>query len=154
MKQKTELPFDGFGMSFVVLARRWRRSLEETLAREGHADASWVPLVHLADSGEPLCQRELALRAGLDGSSLVRLLDILAARGLIERRAKLGDRRANLLHVTEAGHAVAADVLRILAQREAELLAGVTGEELRAVSDVFARISGNLATPAATETHA
>jgi len=153
MKRKMELPLDGFGMSFVVLSRHWRRSLEEALAREGHADTTWVPLVHLADCGEPLCQRELALRAGLDGSSLVRLLDLLAARGLIERRAKLGDRRANLLHLTEAGHAVADDVRRILAQRETEMVAGVTEAELRAVSDVFARIARNLTSPSAPESH-
>jgi MarR family transcriptional regulator, transcriptional regulator for hemolysin len=154
MKQNTDLPLDGFGMSFVVLARRWRRALEEALAREGHADATWVPLVHLADSGEPLCQRELALRAGLDGSSLVRLLDLLAARGLIERRTKLGDRRANLLHLTEAGRVAAADVRRILAERESEMVSGVAEAELRTISAVFERISRNLSAHADTETHA
>lgn len=153
MKQKHALPLDGFGMSFVVLARRWRRALEEALAHEGHADASWVPLVHLADGDEPLCQRELALRAGLDGSSLVRHLDMLAARGLIERRAKLGDRRTNLIHLTEAGHAVADDVRRILALREAEMASGIGAEELRMVGDVFARISDNLSRHPTGEPH-
>lgn len=152
MKRKTHLPLDGFGMAFVVLARHWRRALEETLAQAGYADTSWVPLIHLADGDEPLCQRDLAHRAGLDGSSLVRLLDMLAARGLIERRAKLGDRRANLLHITEAGRAAADDVRRILAAREGEMVAGVGEAEFDTVFAVFERISRNLAEPA-RETH-
>ncbi|WP_410859550.1 MarR family winged helix-turn-helix transcriptional regulator, partial [Paraburkholderia sp. SIMBA_054] len=49
-------------------------------------DATWVPLVHLHQTGGGLTQKELAALVGIDGSSLVRLLDILCRQGLAERR--------------------------------------------------------------------
>lgn len=138
------IPFDPprhrFGRVLVGLARRWRRRLDEALARGGFPDASWVPLVHLADHGDGICQRDLAARVGLDGSSLVRLLDALAARGHVERRPKPGDRRMNLVHLTDAGRRAVDDLQVILRACEAEMTADLDEADLALALDVFDRI--------------
>src|SRR4051794_20112205 len=92
-----------FGFQFAVLARRWRTYLDQALSEAGLTDATWAPLVHLDRSGDGVPQKTLALRIGIDGSTLVRLIDILESRGLVERRTDPTDRRARLLHLTEAG---------------------------------------------------
>jgi MarR family transcriptional regulator, transcriptional regulator for hemolysin len=133
-----------FGISFSIVARRWRRALDDALAEGGFADASWVALIHLHESGGGICQRDLAARAGLDGSSLVRLLDTLVARGQIERRAKASDRRANLVHLTDEGRAAVTRIRQILRACEVDLSAGIADGEFAAVLGVLDRIADNL----------
>ena len=55
----------------------WRHALDGRMAALGLSDAAWPPLVYLDRSGEGVTQSELATRCGIDGSTLVRLLDIL-----------------------------------------------------------------------------
>jgi len=106
-------PRDRFGFLFVTLARRWRRVIDHELAKAGLTDATWTPLIHLKEGGDDISQTELALRVGLDGSSLVRLLDLLESKGFIERRVDSNDRRARRILLTPAGEA---EVARIRAQ--------------------------------------
>lgn len=88
-------------------ARGWRRSLNLSLSPLGLTEATWLPLLYLHREG-PVRQIELADYLGLDRSSVVRLLDTLAAQGLIERQDDPSDRRAKLVVVTEA----AAQIIR------------------------------------------
>src|SRR3546814_11911523 len=95
-----------FGIRFSLLARRWRQVLDAHLATAGLSDATWIPLVHLSETGGGITQKELAALVGIDGSSLVRLLDILCRKGLVERRADESDGRARLIHLNpEIGRA-------------------------------------------------
>ncbi|WP_334176508.1 MarR family transcriptional regulator [Pseudoxanthobacter sp.] len=134
-----------FGMLFVGVARRWRATLDAGLACLGLSDASWPPLVHIARSGGGLSQKDLAARIGIDGSSLVRLIDLLAARGLVERRHDAADRRANLLFLTPAGEAAVVDVQRTLSRIEGEMLSALGNADLKALVAALEAIDGRIA---------
>ncbi|MDI4654951.1 MarR family winged helix-turn-helix transcriptional regulator [Xanthobacter autotrophicus] len=133
-----------FGMLFVVVARRWRSALDASLADRGLSDATWSPLLHIGRSGGGLSQKDLAARVGIDGSSLVRLLDILAAKGLIERRQDPADRRTNLLFLTAAGHGAMADIQSILNGIEARMLADLDDAEMEAMTKALERIEARI----------
>lgn len=137
-------PRTRFGLRFALLARRWRRTLDARLGEAGLTDATWAPLVHLHESGDGISQKTLAALAGLDASSLVRLIDILADRGMVERRTDPADRRARLIYLTAAGRAAVADILHLLGGHEAEMLADIGDDELAQVLDVFERIGRRL----------
>lgn len=128
-------------MQFVDVARRWRRALDYKLTATGLTDATWAPLVRLYESGDGIHQKELALRLGLDSSSLVRLLDILGKRGLIERREDPDDRRAKRILLTQQGQLAVQDIRQVLIQIEREILADVSDEEIALLSQVFDKIS-------------
>ncbi|MGE4326512.1 MAG: MarR family winged helix-turn-helix transcriptional regulator [Pseudodonghicola sp.] len=133
-------PRDRFGFLFVTLARRWRRVIDHELAKAGLTDATWTPLIHLKESGDDISQTELAMRVGLDGSSLVRLLDLLENKGLIERRVDSHDRRARRILLTPAGEA---EVARIRAQLycvERALLSDLSDEEIATMVQGFKAI--------------
>lgn len=133
-----------FGFVFSVLARRWRRQVDTRLAGVGLTDATWTPLIHLSELGDGISQKDLAARVGLDGSSLVRLIDILAERGLVTRRTCDTDRRTNLIFLTEAGHAAVADIRRLLSEAEMEMLADVSDAEIAAMLAAFTRIGARV----------
>lgn len=133
-------PRERFGILFVGTARRWRSVLDASLADLGLSDATWGPLIHLGRSGGGLSQKDLAARVGIDGSSLVRLIDILAAKELVERRQDAADRRSNLLFLTEAGQTVVRKIQRVLTKVEARILADFDEAEVDALTAALERI--------------
>lgn len=133
-----------FGVRFALLARRWRRALDARLAQAGLSDATWVPLVHLQESGGGITQKELAALVGIEGSTLVRLLDILSQRGLVERRVDASDGRARLIHLTDAGHTRVAEIRAELAKGEADILTDLSDAELDSMLRQFERIEQRL----------
>lgn len=133
-----------FGVRFALLARRWRRALDARLAEAGLSDATWVPLVHLHESGDGITQKELAALVGIDGSSLVRLLDILCRQGLVERRVDAADARARLVHLTDAGRARVTEIRRELEKGEAEMLADLSDADIAAMLRNFQLIEQRL----------
>ncbi|MFD1703633.1 MarR family winged helix-turn-helix transcriptional regulator [Methylopila henanensis] len=129
------------GYDLAVAARRWRRMLDETLSRYDLSDASWRPLLHLDRIGDGARQSDLAQSLGIEGPSLVRLLDRLAAAGLLERREDPSDRRAKTLHLTDAGLAAVARLRTVVAAACADMLEGVTEDEIAVCRRVLARVA-------------
>ncbi|MFM2279080.1 MAG: hypothetical protein RLZZ444_1311 [Pseudomonadota bacterium] len=129
-----------FGFALVGLARRWRLALDERLSDIGLSDAVWPPLVHLDRSGDAVSQTELAHRCGVDNSTLVRLLDILARQDLVERRVSERDRRSRLIILTDRGREALVAVYAILEEIETAMLADVSDEEIDQSLTMFDRI--------------
>src|SRR5271166_5769145 len=96
------------------LAHVYRREVNRALLAHGLSDSRALPVLQIARSGGGMRQGVLAEELGLEGPSLVRLLDQLSAAGLVERRDDPSDGRAKTLHVTEAGRALAAEIEKIL----------------------------------------
>jgi MarR family transcriptional regulator, transcriptional regulator for hemolysin len=145
-KAMSENPKRILGIRLVGLARRWRQYLDMQLSSSGLSDATWAPLMHLHRGGEGLLQRDLAARVGLDVSSLVRLLDILEERKLVERRPDPQDRRGKRLFLTEAGHAQVARIRNLIEPLEDTLLQDLDEPATEALLQAFARIEARLAT--------
>jgi MarR family transcriptional regulator for hemolysin len=100
---------------------RMLRTFSDQRARQfGISRAQWVVLIRL-DRSEGLKQSELAEILDLQPISLTRLLDRLAANGLIERRPDPNDRRANRLYLMPA----ARPLIQQLAALGEDMMAGV-----------------------------
>ena len=126
-----------FGIMFSLVARRWRRSIETHLSAAGLTDATWVPLVHLKATGGGVTQKQLAALVGVEGSSLVRVLDILAREGLIERRRDKTDGRAKLIHLTPEGEERVVKIRRELARAEEAILSQLSDHEIESMLGYF-----------------
>jgi MarR family transcriptional regulator for hemolysin len=85
-------------------------------------------------------QGVLAQEMGLEGPSVVRLIDLLAAEGLVERREDPTDRRAKMLHMTPLGEAKADEIKRVMRRVRADLMKGISPAELAVTFDVLRRI--------------
>src|SRR6201997_4570869 len=101
------------GLLISRLARAWRREADQALADHGLSQATALPLVVLLRWGKCARQGVLAEEIGIEGPSLVRLIDLLQAEGLVERREDPTDRRAKMLHLTEIGETKAEEMNRV-----------------------------------------
>jgi MarR family transcriptional regulator for hemolysin len=133
-----------FGRRLCFGAKRWRRVVDGTLSPFGLTEATMWPLLYVAHGGEPMRQKELAAKLGIEGSTLVRLIDALEGAGLIERQT-CDDRRAWLLHATPRGRALAERVEAVAEGIRSDLLGGISDGELATTLGVLERICAALA---------
>jgi MarR family transcriptional regulator for hemolysin len=130
----------GIGLLVARLARLWRREADQALADHGLSQATAHPLRLLSGYGKCVRQGALADELGIEGPSLVRLIDLLQSEGLVERREDPTDRRAKTLHLTAKGDAKAEEINRILRRVRADLLKDISAEDLAVTYDVLQRI--------------
>jgi MarR family transcriptional regulator, transcriptional regulator for hemolysin len=128
------------GLLVARLARVWRRKADQTLSAHGLSEATAHPLLILSRGGLSVRQGVLAEEMGLEGPSVVRLIDLLAAEGLVERREDPTDRRAKMLHLTPLGEAKADEIKRVMHRLRAEMLQGIAPDQLAVAFDVLGRI--------------
>ncbi|EIF32891.1 transcriptional regulator [Burkholderia sp. Ch1-1] len=135
--------------TLVVAARKWRRTSHGVLAAFNVSEACATPLLTASRLGSAVRQVTLADHIGIEGPSLVRLLDQLCAAGLMRRDEDPEDRRAKTVVLTEEGRAVTAKMEEELVTLRAQALKDVSRSDLEATLRVLAAFTGEATEPAA-----
>ena len=91
---------------FTLVARRWRKYLDEHLRRIGQSQARWEALFAVAMSREGSALGTIARRVGVEGPTFVRMIAQFEREGLVKRLASSSDRRASIIRITAKGTAV------------------------------------------------
>jgi MarR family transcriptional regulator, transcriptional regulator for hemolysin len=89
-------------------------------------------------------QRELADELELETPTLVRILDAMEAQKFIERRAAQTDRRAKLIHTTESGKVIAAEIDALAADVRSDILEGISQDDIAVALKVIRAMTANL----------
>jgi MarR family transcriptional regulator for hemolysin len=134
--------------TLVVAARKWRRTSHGVLAAFNVSEACATPLLTASRLGSAVRQVTLADHIGIEGPSLVRLLDQLCAAGLMRRDEDPEDRRAKTVVLTEEGRAVTAKMEEELVTLRAQALKDVSRSDLEATLRVLAAFTGEVSEPA------
>ncbi len=127
-----------------LIARRYRTYLNEQLRDIAQTQARWNALFWISVAGEGATQSELAERMGVEGPTLVRMLNTLEQEGLVERRATPGDRRAKSIRLRGAAEEVLAKIAELSVPVREDILQDIDSDELRACLSVFGRIMARL----------
>lgn len=136
MKTRTE----AFTETLYMATHAWRNELDRRLRPLGLSRSKWMLLIALTRGAAGLSQRALADRMGIEGPTLVGLLDRLARDGLVERRAVTGDRRVNTVHLSRKGRALISEIEKIAAALRSELFAGIGKSQLETALRVISHI--------------
>ena len=103
--------------------------------------AAQFGLLVLVGANPGATQTALARAFGSDRSVMVRLIDRLEAAGLVDRRAKAGDRRSNAILLTEKGAALLKRLEREVRDFEAAATACLSAEETETLLALLRRIN-------------
>src|SRR5579872_5177069 len=123
---------------------RLLRTLADHRARElSMTRAQWSVLKRL-EMSEGAKQAELAELLDLQPITLARLVDKLAALGLVERRDDPNDRRANRLYLTKAAAPVLERLNQLGETLVGQALEGFDPAEIAVLAKSMERIKGNL----------
>ncbi|WP_372388056.1 MarR family winged helix-turn-helix transcriptional regulator [Xanthomonas axonopodis] len=125
----------------LVAARQWQRLADQAFAEFDQSSACTGPLLMIGRSGGGIRQVALAQQLGMEGPSLVRLLDKLAAQGLLRREADSSDRRANQLWLTDAGQALVGQIEIRLDALRAQVLGALSDADVQVVLTLWEQIA-------------
>ncbi|MBO4270340.1 MarR family winged helix-turn-helix transcriptional regulator [Microbispora triticiradicis] len=115
------------------------RLVNEGLAAADARKWHYAVLATLEESG-PASQAELSRRTGIYRSDLVAVINELTERGLVERAPDPGDRRRNVITVTERGRARFARLDELLTELEDVVLAPLSRPERDQLAGLLARL--------------
>ena len=130
--------------SIVTAARRWRKLANERVKAAGQTMARWETLFLVAFAAKELTQSELARLISVEGPTMVRMLDVLARDGLIDRHQSDSDRRVTINRITPAGLAVIAQVMDITNGLRREVFSDIDPDRLAVCIDVLEEVLGRL----------
>jgi MarR family transcriptional regulator for hemolysin len=130
-------PREQFVSQLFHARNRVRFAMDEAFKPAGITDATWRTLFYLEQCGEAVAQKHLAEVMGIEGPSLVRLLDNLEAKDLIKRCPSQTDRRVKLVELTSAARELLIDLHRTASRVRAELLRDVSDAEINACLKVL-----------------
>jgi MarR family transcriptional regulator for hemolysin len=133
--------------SVVLTGRLWRARFADRMKALGQSDARWTALYMIADASRGIIQTDLAERLGVQGPTLVKLLDALEGQGLVRREPARGDRRVKLVFIEPQGSATLAEIDRFAAKMRDELFDGVSEEDLAVTLRVLNHLSSQLEPP-------
>lgn len=136
--------------ALLLSGRQWRRLANATTDAHGVSEAKALPLVLIGRLGGEPRQNALAEAVGIEGPSLVRLLDQLEAAGLVMRKKDTTDRRAKVLSLTDTGRSVVARIEADLDRLRKAVFSKVSASDLEASLRVFQAIQDQVGSPSET----
>jgi MarR family transcriptional regulator for hemolysin len=125
------------------VARLLGKRFEQRAKNLGLTRAQWQTLAYLANN-EGIHQAGLADMLEIEPITLVRILDKLAERGLIERRQHPTDRRAWLLYLRDEARPLMIDMRALGDMTRGEALVDVPPEDIHRLHDTLTIMKSNL----------
>jgi MarR family transcriptional regulator for hemolysin len=127
-------------------SRAWRQALDRRLKFLGVSQASWMTIAVAARSRWPLSQSELADKLGVEGATMVAMVDRLVKAGLVSREPSAADRRVKRVVLSDAGNLLYDKVKTEAAAFRKELLADFDPKDLLVATELLERIQGIIET--------
>ncbi len=139
-RDKSKIDQSNLLFRLALMTRRWRQVLDTEVQATGLTDATWRPLLHLYLLGNNIRQKELAASVGIEGPSIVRIMDTLVTKGLVERSEDGSDRRAKLLRLTSDGESLVDRIQETVLSLEKEVLSPFSDDEISQLSNYILRL--------------
>jgi len=126
-----------FSEALHSTSRSWRQAVDRRLKYLGVSQASWMTIAIIAKARSPMSQSELADRLGVEGATMVAMIDRLVKAGLVLREASTTDRRVKRIVLTPAGLKVYEKVKAEGTALRKELLANMDAKKLLIATELL-----------------
>jgi MarR family transcriptional regulator for hemolysin len=130
------------GLLVSRTAKTLSRAFDDALAAAGGSTPTWLVLLALKAGGHRT-QGELAEAVGVRGPTLTHHLDGLERAGLITRERDPGNRRVQVVAMTDAGEQLFLRLRRAAASFDGRLHAGLDDEDVAHLRRVLAQMVEN-----------
>jgi len=131
------------GFKSSQMTKKMLRFLNQSLEWYEITLEQWIVLSTLAEE-ENINQKTLSLKSGKDPTALLRILDILERKELVERREDRYDRRASLLFITEKGRNLTHKIAPYIEKHFKEITANIPEHDIEIYEQVLNELDQNL----------
>lgn len=136
-------PMRSFGFLLKDLSRLYAGNFERHAAPLG-LTLTQCKLLSYLQRNQGISQSGLAFLTDTDPMTLSRLLDRMAADGLVERRPDPTDRRARRLYLCEGALPVLSEIWRLSEVARGEAMSGLSLNERNLLMQLMQRVHANL----------
>ena len=136
-----------FSSALHTTARAWRQALDTRLKDLGVSQAGWMTIAMVAKADAELSQKQLADLLGVEGPTIVAMVDRLVTAGLVLRAPSPLDRRVKLIRLTDAGQALYGKVKQRADQFRSALLSDVDQATLLAATTLLEQLQARIEGP-------
>lgn len=133
------------GMYINYINKKIQRYLTLNLEKYNITTEQWSVLLHLLQK-DGINQKQLAKDVDKDQPTLVRILDILERKKLVERRKCVEDRRSFLIYVTLEGKKLRNEVYPFIEALFGNIVDGISSDQLNLFIDTLNKIEKNICT--------
>lgn len=119
------------------------RAFGDALAAEGGSEPTWLVLLSLV-RGLHRTQADLARAVGVTGPTMTHHLAAMERAGLVARERAEGDRRAQLVTITDAGRAAFHRMRAAAVAHDTRLRAGLSDDDVDRLRDLLTRLAANV----------
>lgn len=127
-----------------TVSRHWRQQMNQRLKPFGLNLSMRQVLMQLHRHPGGLMQRDLAERLGIEGPTLVRLLDLLEQKEWLTRITAPGDKRRKFVVLSTNANAQIRIIERQSAELRRHMLHGLSDDEIQAGLALMRRLQENL----------
>jgi MarR family transcriptional regulator for hemolysin len=136
--------YRGFGRLIRDVYVSWRDVLDQRLEPSGISSSQWQVLNLLQASRSALTQVEIADALGIEGPSVVRLLDRLMSKGWIVRKPCPGDRRARHVKLTPKARTLMRKAEAIIRSLRKQIFRDVPIAQLRECASTLQQVHNTI----------
>ena len=133
-----------FGKALHGAARAWRQAMDRRLRHLGLSQAGWMTIAIAANADSPPSQSELADKLGVEGATMVAMVDRLVKAGLVRRETSKSDRRVKRVILTTAGAELYDKLKAEAGQLRQELLSAVDARKLLSATEFLERLQSGI----------
>src|ERR1700730_4347577 len=135
-----------FSSALHSTSRAWLQPVDRRLKHLGVIQASWMTIAIAAKARSPLSQSELADKLGVEGATMVAMIDRLVNAGLVLRQASTPERRVTRVLITRAGAKIYERVKAEAAALRKELLTDTDPKKLLIATELLESLQGIIET--------
>lgn len=135
-------------VGFIVnnTAKSFQRSLDIELRRNAGVTLSQWRVVGALVLQPGLTQKEIADKMGIEGATLVPVIDKMEKDGLLKRKPDLIDRRANRIYLTSKADSLWESMTECALKIRRSSTKNISDDDIKITLDTLRKISKNLAT--------
>jgi MarR family transcriptional regulator for hemolysin len=130
------------GLRLAEVARDVGRAFDDALASVGGSRPVWMVLLALK-SGAAASQQQIADHIGIRGATLTHHLTGMEERGLVVRTREPGDRRTQVVRLTDEGESLFVALAGAAQEFDRRLRRGLTTGEVAQLDALLQRLHAN-----------
>ena len=131
------------GLDVSRTGRLLSRAFDDELIAAGGSLPMWLIALTLK-SGDHTMQRDIANAIGIEGATLTHHLGRMESAGLVVRRRLPGNRRSQVVELTEEGERLFSSLLSTVVAFDQRLCDGLDEGELGTLRDLLGRLRANI----------
>jgi MarR family transcriptional regulator, transcriptional regulator for hemolysin len=130
------------GLRLAAVARDVSRAFDDALATAGGSRPMWMVLLALK-SGAAASQQQIADHIGIRGATLTHHLGGMEERGLVVRTREPGDRRTQVVRLTDEGEQLFVALAGAAGEFDQRLRRGLKNAEVAQLDGLLQRLHAN-----------